>query len=446
MGDSFIEDCFDEVLGFADASSLARYARTSRRSRERTFAHLRHWSLRDRGYAELASDHPTVSVSGHAIVCSHRCIYTCGAGRFGQRCVRSVMDSKTLDLVDLADPVAASAGGHFSIIVVGPGIAYGCGDARSGALGSACAPCSSCASPRPIPELAQSRVFAVSCGAAHALFVVNSRRMLLACGRNSDGQLGVNHRRDLSAPTPVVTVAGSRLDGVVDVAAGLNHSLCATTTGLYAWGAASKGQLGFFDRRARLAADLVIDRAAYNVKRVAAGAAFSLALDDDGCIHACGVAGSGSLGIGVVNTKTVKLFTRLPLFDKCTAVAAGYAHAAATTTSGEVWTWGGCWDGHRSPLGHPASVSPQRAFLPPDAFAVDVAAGGTPEPHASTTLVACRDGTVFVASGGRYVPGTGSHFEVLLPSHRAPVDEAVAAARRDDQHRSATSYCFAGVF
>lgn len=439
-------DVGDVVLCFVDASSLARYARTSPRSRERTRAHLRHRSVEDLGYAELASAHPTVSVAGHAIVCSRRCMYTCGAGRFGQRCVRSVSDTKTLDLVDLADPVMASAGGHFTIVVVGPGIAYGCGDARSGALGSACAPCSSCASPRPIPELARSRVLAVSCGTAHALFVVNSRRTLLACGLNCDGQLGVNHRRSVSAPTPVITVAGARLEGVVDVAAGLNHSLCATTAGLYAWGAASKGQLGFFDRRARLAADLVIDRAAHKIRRVAAGAAFSLALDDDGCLHACGVAGSGALGVGVVNTKTVKLFTRLPLFDKCTAVAAGYAHAAATTTSGELWTWGGFWDGHRSPLGHPASASPQRAELPPDAFAVEVAAGGTPEPHASTTLVACRDGTVLVASGGRYIPGSGSRFEVLLPAHRAPADEAVAAAKRDDQRRSASAYCFAGVF
>lgn len=486
-------------LLFCDATSLARYSRASRKSFEsagvvasrrfkmhtgedealltNTVAHrlsksslhmqLVHTAIAAVGHAELrAEQHQhqgALGVTGHAIICARKgwSIYTCGNGRCGQRGVRSVSDSSELqripsDLLDEEPAVCVAAGGKFSVLVVGAGVAYGCGDGTTGALGSACAPCSSCTSPRRIPELARMRVRLAVCGAQHTLFVCNEQHTLLAAGQNDNGELGTGDRISRKVPTPVVA-NGMPLCGVVAVAAGVNHTLCVTIDGaLYTWGAAKKGQLGHADRHARLTASRVVQGSVADTRviRVAAGDSLSLALDCDGHLHSCGDPRSGSLGYGPSSRAHpfAKLFRQLDqghiASARVTSVAAGYGHAACVAEDGTLFTWGGCYAGHASALGRgelfAGCIQPEA--VPIDGFALHVAAGGTPEPNTSTTLVLLRDGTVLSAGGSRFIPGHHGRFAQLLSVQRAQQDELTSKEARRSGADSTAAYYFAGIF
>lgn len=486
-------------LLFCDASSLARFSRASRKaldsagvvasrrfkldtgedealltnavarrlSKSALHMQLAHTAIAAIGHSELrAEQHQhqgTLEVMGHAIISSKKgwSVYTCGNGRSGQRGVRSVSDSSELqripsDLLDEEPAVCVAAGGKFSVLVVGAGVAYGCGDGSTGALGSACAPCSSCTSPRRIPELARRRVRLAVCGAQHTLFVCNEQHTLLAAGQNDNGELGTGDRISRKVPAPVVA-NGMPLCGVVAVAAGVNHTLCVTTDGaMYTWGAAKKGQLGHADRHARLTASRVVQGsvAETRIVRVAAGDALSLALDSDGRLHSCGDPRSGSLGYGP-STRAhpfAKLFRQLDQGQiataRVTSVAAGYGHAACVAQDGTLFTWGGCYAGHASALGRgelfAGCIQPEAVQI--DGFAIHVAAGGTAEPNTSTTLVLLRDGTVLSAGGSRFVPGHYGRFAQLLSVERAQQDELASKEARRSSAASAKAYYFAGIF
>jgi alpha-tubulin suppressor-like RCC1 family protein len=83
----------------------------------------------------------------------------------------------------------------------------------------------------------------ISCGRSHSLLLTNLNR-LYVCGSNLFGQLGLGDGKtfckDFNNFTPLPAT------DVLDIAAGENHSLYCTTSGLlYAFGHPEYGQLGF---------------------------------------------------------------------------------------------------------------------------------------------------------------------------------------------------------
>lgn len=485
MATCFVSDDVVRELwvNFCDSVSLARFSSCSKICRD-TAGLVARLALDERpgrklgtgqnsiaaiAHAELvdyvgAPSRQGLAVSAHALVRYGKgcCVYSCGRGRNGQRGVCSVADGiHTLDRISsdgfMREPVVTvAAGSNFSLFLVGAGSVYGCGDGTSGVLGSACRPCSSCTHPRVIPELQRTRVRSISCGADHVLLVCNSDLALVAMGRNDDGQLGTGDRSKRDKPSPVLVVGDHvPLRDVVSIAAGVNHSLCATSDGaLYSWGAAKRGQLGHPDGHAKVNADLVRTGsvALQSIRRVAAGNALSLALDAEGAVHSCGDARSGALGYGVSTAKrtsTAKLFRRIRALDhlRVRAISAGYAHAACVTEDGSLYTWGGMYAGHASALGlgefFPGCDTP--TFVALDNAAIDVAAGGTPEPHTSTTLVMLADGSVISAGGSRYIPGHDGLFAEILYASAAQAEEQLAVAETSSGIPPST-YCLAGVF
>ncbi|KAJ1461919.1 regulator of chromosome condensation 1/beta-lactamase-inhibitor protein II [Pelagophyceae sp. CCMP2097] len=400
--------------------------------------------------------------SSHALVASRAGaeLYSCGRGRCGQRGVRNVFDSYELERLCHAPlrtadrpVVSVGCGVAFSVLAAGAGVAYGFGDGTRGAIGTACAPCLSCGTPRPIPELARYRVHVVAAGAAFALFVVNEDRKVVGMGANDDGQLGVGDRKQTRHARPVVDAEGRALDRVDSVAAGTNHALAVSNGGAYSWGAASRGKLGHFDRRARCHACRVVDGSLRDARvvKVAAGDATSIALDAEGVLHACGDARSGALGLGGSAGASVLCFRRVDalLHETVTDVAVGFAHAVATTAEGHVYTWGAVFKNHAGCLGRgtdddDGSPVPMRARLPCTFdFAVAVAAGGAVgDPFVSSSLVALRDGSVLCCGGNKYLPGNDGYFAAL---YTAPAD-----ADEDDEEREGAiveqSYSCYGIF
>ena len=95
-----------------------------------------------------------------------------------------------------------------------------------------------------VPTLVDTSLFqvaSVACGNQHSL-IVTSSGSVLAFGRNLDGQLGINSRKEARLPT---LVNGLRDDVIVQVAASGDFSLAMSETGsVFAWGNNNAGQLG----------------------------------------------------------------------------------------------------------------------------------------------------------------------------------------------------------
>ena len=166
------------------------------------------------------------------------------------------------------------------------------------------------------------------------------------------------------------------------------------------------------------------------VAACAAGDGFSFALDSQGALHSSGEWRSGALG----RARGVG-FDRVYVTDRITgnaervrSVSCGCAHAACVTDEGRVYTWGGGFSEHWQALGRgpkqgdePLSITCKPVLArrtmteretprgdvrvrPALHDVVHVAAGGSREPGASSTVAVLGDGSVWLAAGGKYLP------------------------------------------
>ena len=185
-------------------------------------------------------------------------------------------------------------------------------------------------------------------GGYHSLAFNN--HSTLAWGYNAVGQLASDPKMVIYSKVPVPM---NNFGSVISIAAGGYHSLVVKTDGtVWAWGGNVYGQLGngtYTDSFTPLQVkgDLGI-AFLQQVKVVAAGGNYSLALGDDGGMNqvfAWGDNFSGQLGDGTTSTSSFpRQVLGLPdstfAQNRIIAIAAGGSHSMALTTAGEVWTWG----------------------------------------------------------------------------------------------------------
>jgi alpha-tubulin suppressor-like RCC1 family protein len=168
-----------------------------------------------------------------------------------------------------------------------------------------------------------------------------------AWGNNSFGQLGNGAvGPDVFLPAPV-----TGLTGVVAIAGGLNHALALLSNGtVQAWGDNSFGQLGIGTAGGNSPTPVTVVGPGgigvlSNVKAIAAGSSFSMALLNDGTVRTWGNNSSGQLGNpAVVVSSPVPVPVVGPggvgVLGNVKAVAAGGAHALALLTSSTMRSWG----------------------------------------------------------------------------------------------------------
>ncbi|HEX8284916.1 MAG TPA: S8 family serine peptidase [Pyrinomonadaceae bacterium] len=180
----------------------------------------------------------------------------------------------------------------------------------------------------------------VSAGASHTL-AVKTDGTVWGWGSNGGGQLGFlgqfGSQRSRPAQVPGVT-------GAVAVAAGGGHSLALKSDGtVWAWGGNGSGQVGngSYTERSPDASQVV---GLTNVKAVAAGPAYSLAVKADGTLWGWGSNYYGNTHTGVLGLPASSFSTPTPVqiggITGVAAVAAGGTHVVAVKTDGTVWTWG----------------------------------------------------------------------------------------------------------
>ena len=164
---------------------------------------------------------------------------------------------------------------------------------------------------------------------------------LYAWGANFYGQLGNGEAGSTATkyqPVPIGTAQDWK-----SVATGGNHTLAIKNDGsLHAWGLGGQGQLGFepddtFYHRQTTPKRVGFDN---DWEYVAAGCYHTIAQKKNSTIYAWGLNVNGQLGLGAQNITIQETPQRLGSAADLVAVSARETHSVALRRSGILWAWG----------------------------------------------------------------------------------------------------------
>ena len=175
-------------------------------------------------------------------------------------------------------------------------------------------------------------------------------------GKGGNGQLGNGNNANKNHPVAVVTseTVTTPLGGIVQVTTGANHT-CALTdqTGVKCWGKGSNGQLGNKSSTdTNYPVDVVDDNSAplTGVVQIGTGSGYTCALLEAGGVVCWGYNSDGQLGNGGATERdhAVKVLEKESspfVLSGILQISAGYGHACALNSDGEVLCWGNGWNG-----------------------------------------------------------------------------------------------------
>jgi alpha-tubulin suppressor-like RCC1 family protein len=159
---------------------------------------------------------------------------------------------------------------------------------------------------------------------------VNSAKRLYSWGANSFGQCGQNSTSTVTTPTLIPSDSNE----YIDVAVGESHSLALRSTNiLVACGKNTDGQLGNSTTNNSSTFITVTG----NIDSISCGANHSAAIDKNGILYTWGANGNGQLGIGDNLPKTVPTAVS---GSNWTKVVCGQNFTAALNSTNELYSWG----------------------------------------------------------------------------------------------------------
>lgn len=259
-----------------------------------------------------------------------------------------------ISLGSSSPPVAVAAGGSHSLALLADGTVLSFGENSFGALGR---PAGTTSTPGVVTGLgAGSGVIAIAAGGSHSL-ALRSDGSVLTWGSNDKGQLGDGTLTNRGSPVSVSGLGSG--SGVVSIAAGMEHSLAARADGsVVAWGANVKGQVGDSTGVNRTtptdAAGLGVGS---GIVEVAAGLYHSLALADTGAVFSWGA--WGGIGDGaMVNRFSPVPVSGLGAGSGVVTLDGGSNYSAALRNDGTLLTWGDTSYGRRCNGEDPRYTSP----------------------------------------------------------------------------------------
>ncbi|NWV00600.1 SRGEF factor, partial [Upupa epops] len=236
-----------------------------------------------------------------------------------------------------------TGGGGHSALITAMGELFVCGHNRDGQLGLN--------HTEDVPRftlcttLSGLCVKQVACGWNFTIILVGSG-LVLSCGSNSFGQLGVPH---VSGPCSVPQKIQSLQEKVVDVAAGLRHALVATESGLVLqWGTGMASQAKRANQGKTLPQFLTAKEPCevtgledVKVKMIAASCYHSVLLTEEGHLYVWGSNKHGQLlSNEIFLAEPKKIECQFFSYEKIEAVWSGWTHLVAQTETGKVFTWG----------------------------------------------------------------------------------------------------------
>ncbi|KAM3919996.1 secretion-regulating guanine nucleotide exchange factor isoform 2-T2 [Leptodactylus fuscus] len=274
-------------------------------------------------------------------------LLTWGSNSYGQLGLGSSDDAQLPQQVPgLGDkwPIikSISAGGGHTAIVTECGKLYVCGQNKSGQLGLG--------HYNDLPQLTlctailDACIAKVSCGWDFSI-ILTDHGQLLSCGSNAYGQLGNAQQKKSSVPKLIQNIP----ERIVDVAAGLRHTLAVTESGqTLQWGSGLASHAKRFCQGETILPFYTAQEPCpvpglenVKMKRVASGSYHCAALSAAGDLHVWGSNKHGQL-------LHPEPFVLLPhkieraMFsgEQLRAVWGGWSHLIAQSESGKVYTWG----------------------------------------------------------------------------------------------------------
>jgi alpha-tubulin suppressor-like RCC1 family protein/subtilisin family serine protease len=212
----------------------------------------------------------------------------------------------------------------------------------------------------PVLTLDLTNVSAVSAGGIHTL-AVKTDGTVWAWGSNQYGQVGVQEQFNFMRTRPVQLPG---LSGFTAVAAGGRHSLALKSDGtVWAWGTNTEGQVGN-GTFSQVVTEPVQVTGLSNVRAIAAGPNYSLAVKTDGTVWGWGsnaVGGFPPVGgvLGLQNAFSTSTPVQLAGLSNVSTVAAGGYHALALKSDGTVVSWGNNQYGQLGDNGGTSSPTPR---------------------------------------------------------------------------------------
>jgi alpha-tubulin suppressor-like RCC1 family protein len=235
-----------------------------------------------------------------------------------------------------ATAVRAGCDDNIALTRAGAVLAWGLG--TQGELGNGKAKSSDVPVEVKLPK--DAKVKAISAGCEHNLALTTTGQ-LYAWGANGDGQLGDGTHKQRRNPVLVKLPAGTT---ATMAAAGCEHSLALTSTGLYAWGSNSSGQLGTGDMKNHASPVLIPllfrGTGPGTITSLFAGCSHSMALFSKGAVLAWGDDSDGQLGDGGSTPSVKPVAVMLPATVTVKSISAGCDDGYALSTDGEVFAWG----------------------------------------------------------------------------------------------------------
>jgi alpha-tubulin suppressor-like RCC1 family protein len=253
---------------------------------------------------------------------------------------------------------ATDSASQFSYELVGPGRAWGF---NNGLLGDG----ATANSDVPVEVSGLPEAVALAAGGTQSLALVKNGTVM-SWGYNGSGQLGDGSRKISYAPARVCAAgvtecpSGPYLEEVVAISAGVYHSLALLKDGtVVAWGENYLGQLGdggsiTENSDVPMPVCVVVeapckpDHYLKDVMAISAGAAYSLALLNNGTVMAWGGNSVGGLGDGTTTGPETcyegdpcsKIPVAVSDLSEVAAIAAGTEHNLALLKNGTVKAWG----------------------------------------------------------------------------------------------------------
>lgn len=234
---------------------------------------------------------------------------------------------------------AIAAGSLHSLFLKNDGSVWACGINSTGSLGD------ETSVERHIPVMVSglSGITAIAAGTNFSLFLKNDGTVW-ACGLNNKGQLG-----DGTTATRFKPIQVSGLSSIISISAGGGttggHSLFLKNDGtVWACGQNVYGQLGDGTTTDKLVPDQVDGLS--GITSISAGSGgHSLFLKNDGTVWACGYNSSGQLGNGTNSYNPNVTPTKVNGLTNITAIEAGMTFSLFLENNGAVWACGYNLDG-----------------------------------------------------------------------------------------------------
>jgi len=299
-----------------------------------------------------------------------------GNNAYGQLGNGTTTNSNTpvfVSVPNAAIVTAIAGGGSHSLALASTGQMLAWGYNAYGQLGNGTTTASNVPIAVSLPS--GTTVTAIAGGANHSLALTYTGQVL-AWGNNGNGQLGNGTTTSSSNPVAVSLPAGTT---VTAIAGGAGHSLAIKASGAHdsawTWGSNNFGQLGNATTADSNIPVAVSVPSGTIVTAVAGGYNHSLALTSTGQVLAWGGNGAGALGNGTTIDSNTPVAVSLPSGTTVTAIAAGHGHSLALTSSGQMLAWGYNGDGRLGNGTFTNSSIPVAVSLPSGTTVTAIAAG-----------------------------------------------------------------------